>query len=566
MSNGPTTSSRSKHKKDAAQNPACEKTPAQTMSDLRARHQADASSPLGVGFLENPVGRRELVFSNLEQSQTIALETKLARSTFERIIEKPLPLKETQLMLFKLAQAYQGRFPIMLEGGTAIGKTYTVNLFSQLLYGEGAKIPDIYCNGQTDVAELTGKYVPSGMTPEQHRKVNEFLESDKGAGLKAELIKAGKGNYEHQELFTRACAALGLPVDRSQFEFQLGILPKAMTASHDDKGMLHYGPDGEGVMLHVQEVGMAPPGVANALLQLRGESGHLTEKIHIWEDGGREIRAGKGFFVVFSTNPPGSGFQERFPVDQALARGMIWVNLPERLSEESLRTAARHIFRCDKIPADQGTVIDLGRANELAEVLGDLCAKFHRLYEGETERGETGRRQKVPATIDSLWRVAGLVQSVQCLTKDGSSVDMVATLRNAIVAVYIDCLQDKAPLVPSKALKDAGKTSLGSRVLATFDTLLADRNIHGLPFRGKEKVACGEVIQTLTRELLVNTSPANDSTVIERAKKARSGLEIDTAIRKLEKLLDPKLAAKFSAAISEKAPRFEDSGKGGSLN
>lgn len=429
---------------------------------------------MGLAYHVNGNNEAEVVFSNLDGTAAISVPTPLSREAFNRILARTLPLDETKFILFKLAEAYDQKTPLMLEGGTAIGKTYAVNLFAKFLYGERAKIPDFYCNGQTDVSELLGKYVPCGASPADQARIKTFLDSEAGKVLKAELRQeAGSGPYSVKELYVRAAAELGLPLDRSNFEFQLGVLPKAMTAGHDENGLLQYRPDGPGVMLHIQEVGMAAPAVVNALLQIRGERGGHAPSIQVHQDGGREVVAGPGFFVVFSTNPPGKGFQERFEVDKALARGLSWVNLPDSLSDESVRKAAGTIFSFDSLPPKRGTIIDLKGERDLGEVLSVVMARFHKGYVEMLQNGEPGRKQKVPVTIDSMWRVAALVQQVQIPSQDGNSVDIVATLRRAVDGVYVQCLQDK-PDPLSRDMRTAGNNSLGAKVMAMFDQCLSN--------------------------------------------------------------------------------------------
>ncbi len=443
----------------------------------------------------------ELIFTDTDRKQFLSIPTAVNKEQFAKITENILALDETNYMLFELAKAYDLHTPIMFEGGTAIGKTFVVNAFAKLIYGENAIIPDFYCNGQTDVSELMGKYVPAGIKPEENAKIEKFLKSDAGAALKAELTSQGDGRYEHRELYVRAAAAIGINIDSSTFEFQLGVLPKAMTAEFDQSGNLAYKPDGKGVMLHIQELGMAAPSVVNALLKIRGERGEMAESIQIWEDGGRKLNAGPGFFTVFSTNPVGKGFQERFEIDKALARALHWVNLPDKLSDKSLRLATSKIFSFDKIPAGEQTVIDLSKHSELSSALGDVMSKFHKIYQEMLEKGETGRRQKVPATIDSLWKVAKLVQKIQIPNSDFSSIEMVRTLSEAVRGVYINCLEDKPNLFSNTSMQQAAKQTIGAALIDSFEQILHNSTTDLIKFRGSS-VTRAEQINTLTREAI----------------------------------------------------------------
>jgi MoxR-like ATPase len=509
-------------------------SPLERLRGLADRLETARGNEHGVGYHVDSTGQSSLVFSDIKGEQVVYIPTRLSRESFNKLMSRVLPLEETKFMLHELAKAYDQRTPIMLEGGTAIGKTYVVNLFAKLMYGEKAKIPDFYCNGQTDVSELLGKYVPAGIKPEEQKRVTDYLESEAGKILKAEILKETGGQYEFKELYTRAAAALGMAIDKTSFEFQLGALPRAMTAGHNKEGILNFVADGPGVMLHIQEVGMAAPSVVNALLQIRGEQGRITDSIQIWQDGGREIKSGPGFFVVFSTNPPGKGFQERFEVDKALARGLVWLNLPDQLSDESLRKAASKIFSFKDVPPQHSTVIDISRNPELGQVLGGVVAKFHKVYTEMVAQGEPGRKQKVPPTIDSMWRVAELVQEVQVLTPDGKSIDMVATLKKAISGIYVNCLQSKPDVIGTSDKRAVDKDSLGAKLLSALNEALTNEAVSKIQFRGSS-VTPESAIKTLTQEALFPKGASSKKTSPEIASVAevKERAEVSLKIRNL---------------------------------
>ncbi len=508
-------------------------TPRERLMQLANLSSVVDQTELGIGYYEGKDGKSELVFSHSSGEGVVAVPTRISKAEFDRILDKVLPMEETKHMLSALAQAYEQKTPIMLEGGTALGKTFVVNTFAKLLYGEKSAIPDFYCSGQTDVSELMGKYIPAGLKPDQIARVESFLKSDAGAALKADLREETGGPYEYKELFTRACAAVGLPVNESAFEFQLGVLPKAMTAGHDAQGRLHYTGDGPGVMLHIQEVGMAAPSVVNALLKARGDQGRLAESIQVWEDGGRLIKGGPGFFMVYSTNPAGKGYQERFEVDKALARALVWVNLPERLSDESMRKACSMIFSCKKLPPQKNTVIDLSQNEELGQVLGGVMAKFHKVYSEMLEKGEGGRKQKVPPTLDSLWRVAELVQENQVPTKDFKSIDMVETLKKSVQSIYINCLQDKKLPFEQRGLGSADKT-MGDKLMDSLGEILTNTTTAQIDFRGR-RTTPAEAIKTLTTEAM---SAGAAKPEVKKVESMRSGVKREGGVERVISTLE----------------------------
>lgn len=483
-------------------------SPKERLRTLAEKSAVAQDSELGVGYYESKSGQAELVFSDIESGVVVSIPTRATRAEVEKIVSSILPLEETKFMLMELAKAYDQKTPIMFEGGTAIGKTFAVNSFAKLIYGPKAVIPDFYCNGQTDVSELMGKYVPAGVKPEQQAIIKQYLNSDAGKALKAEIIAESGGQYEYKELYARAAVSIGIPIDEASFEFQLGVLPKAMTAGFDPNGDLEYTSDGPGVMMHIQEVGLASPSVINALLKIRGEQGRMAEEIQVWEDGGRRIKTGPGAFIVFSTNPVGKGFQERFEIDKALARSVVWVTLPDKLSDQSILKAASQIFSFDRIPPQKNTIVDLSKHSEITEILGGLMAKFHKIYGEMLEKGESGRRQKVPATIDSLWRVAELVQEVQVPKSNYEGIDLIKTLKKAVESIYINALQDKPYRFGGSAdLRNATKETLGGKILGAFDEILTHTTTSLIDFREK-RTTPKHALEVIEHELF--TTQEND--------------------------------------------------------
>lgn len=502
----------------------------------------DGSSVIAIASVD-PAGNRNVV----------TVPTRLSAEQFEAVKSDLLPLPETQLMLYELAVAYANRTPILLEGGTAIGKTFAVNTFAKLLYGPNAKIPDFYCNGQTDVSELMGKHVPAGLTPKQLETLTTYLKSEAGELLRVK-VKEENGRVDTKELMERAALDLGLPVQKGSFVFQLGVLPKAMTGTMSPEGIMLETHDGPGCMLHVQEVGMAAPSVINAFLKIRGEKGKLAADIQVHEDGGRLVEAGEEFFLVFSTNPPGEGFLERFTVDSALSRALVWKRLPDELSAESLRSVTSRIFDFAKVERREespGAIVDLAQHPELSEVIGTVAFRFHRAFMDNLRKGEPGRKQKVPATIDSLWKVAELVQNHQVDGPVGQNrIDLVETLKQAIRSIYIDSLQSKPSRLPGESLEEAAKakSSLGATLMAGLDALLSDSKLHGVPHEGKQ-VSPGEKILRLTPDFSAETS--TQKTVKEVTRDRQHTVKGRGLVKDLEGLLTAEQLADLRGKIEE---------------
>lgn len=494
----------------------------------------------GMAYLQPAEGPAQVIVKSLDGRHIAAVTTRLSKEEYGELLKRLLPIPETRHILFELAVAYSNRTPIMLEGGTAIGKTFAVNRFAEILYGLGAKIPDFYCNGQTDVSELMGKYVPAGLRTDQILKISRYLESDAGAALKAELEQ--KGVTAPHEVMEHAALQLRIPIQRGSFTFQLGILPRSMTSTMGADGLMIDTPDGPGCMLHLQEVGMAAPAVINALLKIRGEKGQLTTDIQVHEDGGRLITSGSEWFIVLSTNPPGKGFKERFEIDSALSRALVWKTLDDGLSTSSMHAVARKIFDFSRIDRREGSpsaVVDLSSHSELAQHLGDVALEFHLLYQQKLIDGEPGRRQKIPATIDSLWKLAQRLQNDQTLHAEKDCIDFEVTLKDAIKSLYIDALQDKPSLIEREQLSAQAqeRLSLGQALVGSLDAILNDRTKE-IEFRGFKQTRA-EILQHLSAEVFESSKESNTeaSTIEVRALDAKARIDLETSLKALGELL-----------------------------
>lgn len=352
------------------------------------------------------------------------LPSRCTQEEFDLLKSKIIMTKEAREILCYLAVAYRLRQQIMFVGPTAIGKTFLIKVFSKLIEGPDFDIFDFYCNAQTDASELMGKYVPN---------------PDKGT-----TMENGK-------------------VDEREFVFQWGVVPKAMTYTKGKEGLDVFPREsGFGTMLHIEEVGLAQPEIINALLKMRGEGGQITDHIQLWEDGGCRIHTGSNFWVVFSTNPPEGGYLGRNDIDPALARGMIFVKMPD-LGSDSMVLAADRIFsqefnalRKNKVAKscggsragqpfaqiggwddDFGMVYDIWKNKEILQGITQILAGFHESLKGTISNGSSGSSQKVPLTYDDMSRVAAFCSCHQVSDQATGRVDVCATLDNAIDLYYL---------------------------------------------------------------------------------------------------------------------------------
>jgi len=437
----------------------------------------------GYIYIGNPYEERPIV---------VKLETEATREDVEAIKKEIIPMKESYEMLTAMAQAYKLRQLLLIEGPTAIGKTFLVDKFTELLYGKGIKPLDFYCSGQTDVSELMAKWVPKTESGEERKKWEKFLETAEAQTKLSQIAQEVEGKEEFSQEQRLALVRKKLQElaeyaglsGRTQWSFQYGSVPKAMGLIRNPDGSFSFDEEqGEGFILHIQEIGLAEPQVVNALLKLRGERGELAKEIQLWENGGRRIKAGPKFWVVFSTNPP-EEYLARNEVDPALARGVVFKRM-EDLPPESLVLAAEYYFTYqlgDK-PQEkpEGCILDIWNYPEIGKLIARIISIFHTNLNKELQKGEKGRQQRIPLALDDMARVAAALIEFQIRDRDTGRLDLTETLRRHITYYYIDRLADEdLKKVMKESLNqllkgDVGKIEFEGKVLTlkeVFDILV----------------------------------------------------------------------------------------------
>ena len=397
-------------------------------------------------YIGNPYEERPII---------IKLETDATQEDVEVIKKREIiPMRESFEILVAMAMTYKHRQPLLIEGPTAIGKTYLAEKFTELLYGRGVKPLDFYCSGQTDVSELMAKWVPRVETEEEKRKWEQFLELSETQEKLYEIaqeVEQAEGLSPERKLalihtrLQELAKSAGLS-ERTEWRLQYGAVPKAMGLSLNPDGSFSYDEQrGMGFIIHIEEVGLAEPQVINALLKLRGERGKLAEEIQLWENGGRKIKAGPKFWAFFSTNPP-EEYLARNEVDPALARGVVFIRMGE-LSEESLRLAAEYYFtyKLGEKPKEkpEGCILDIWSHPEIGREIAEVVSAFHSDLNKELKKGEKGRQQRIPLTLDDMARVADALIDTQIRNKETGLLDLTETLKRLIHFYYLNRLADR---------------------------------------------------------------------------------------------------------------------------
>ncbi len=447
----------------------------------------------------------------LEQPGVVSIQTSRSREEVERIAQKIIPTREACDMMSFLAECYAMRLPALIEGPTALGKTYLIKKFNELLYGEGVAPLDFYCSGQTDVAELMARWVPKTSNKREQDLWQQFLRSEDGQKrLDAVVVEQNSqsGEVAHEVTIAalrRLAEEVGLS-GKTQWELQLGAVPKAMLGSHDAKGEFSYSEDNPiGCILHVEEVGLARPAVVNALLKVRGELGQVCQEIELWEDGGRRIKAGSKFWFVMSTNPP-EDYGAREPVDQALARGLVFRRYPSVDKSSYLMVARRYFgFEMGNRPKEPPPrcILPIYRHPELCAEVADFMAEFHACCVDQCRGGESGRAQRIPVTFDDMARVASFLLTCQVRDHATGGFDVVETLRRSVERMYLGRLLPEERVERGvNVLQEAGARPSGgqgltlrAKLTALFEQLLVGET--GIKTFEQKKLKRAEIFKVL---------------------------------------------------------------------
>ena len=416
----------------------------------------------------------------------VSIPTGASKEDVEQIIARISPIPEFCAMLSKLAECYELGLPLMIEGGTSVGKTFMVNKFTEMVYGKGVKPLDFYCSGQTDVSDLIGKWVPrEGVGDQVHQKWEQFLRSQHGQE-RLEVIADGIARTSDQmtpddqaRMYTaqmqRLAAEAGLSLN-SDFTFQLGAIPKAFMGEYVD-GKFQVREGAEGFIIHVQEAGLAKPSVLNALLRIRGEQGRIAESLQLWEDSGRVVNKGPRTFVVFTTNPA-DGYLDRKPIDPALSRGLEWQRFGEGLSDASVEMTARKIFTYslgnNEDPPSYRAKFDFRLAPEVGAAIGNAMAGIHQTIAKHLNSPDQDDPQVNPVVMDNMFKVAQMLQSHQ--VSAGETIDVGKTLMRAISRTYLErcspaARDDLRQLVQEALYGDTSKQELDGQLLSLAQRL-----------------------------------------------------------------------------------------------
>lgn len=404
----------------------------------------------GILFESKEVGGNKKNFVHIgnpfdARQPIVSIESFATEADVTAIKNEIIPIREAFNVLGILGTTYNQRQGVILEGPTAVGKTYLIKKFAELLDGKSALPVDFYCSGQTDVGELLAHFVPRTDNEGDKTKWQSFVASPQAREQFRQVgTRIAQADPEHRgevigTVMGELIESVGLSKS-TQWRLELGAVPQAFQ---------------ENKLLHVEEIGLAEPAVTNALLQLGGEHGRIANEVYIWQAGGMTIDRGSRTGLVASTNPP-EDYIERNEIDPALARRFVWVRLPD-ISPESMQTVAEYYltYRVGNKPelSDQDSrFLDISQYPEIGKQIAVMVGEFHLRMDRELRtQGEPGRRQKVFLTMDDIARLADYVLKFQVLSPETGRLDLPQTVMNGLELYYLGRLTDKGVGTSTKA-------------------------------------------------------------------------------------------------------------------
>lgn len=390
----------------------------------------------------------------------VKFESFASREDLEAIIATISATPESLEILQAMALTSQQSRGLINEGPTSRGKTYLFNRFTELKFGKGVRPVDFYCNGQTDTMSLMAKWVPKTEDSEDEARWARYTESAAGRSALKGIIEGARketqGAEEIQKQFVELAKHAGITKTVSQWQFQYGALPRAMTMpKHPTKSVSADNPP-RGIYMHIQEVGLAETHVIDALLQLGGEKGRLAGEIQLWEDGGRPVPSGPEFWIYYSTNEP-ENYPNRQGIDQALARRNTFLKLgAESSASRQFKQYLDNGVPFERMPQSLRAQIEAGQKNvifpisasegayssadavEMRLLVSDVLSDFHEKLKGAMADKSIEQRTKQKFELtDDEWNM------VYDFMRRFESPDLEATLDRAVYFHYIARFTEK---------------------------------------------------------------------------------------------------------------------------
>jgi MoxR-like ATPase len=188
-------------------------------------------------------------------------------------------------LLKKIAISLRQGDPVLIEGGTSIGKTTAVRL---LCARGGYEVHYVNLNGATDIEDLMGRYIPN------HER---------------------RSSTDPEYVFADGKVTSGLRQEEGKIK-----------------------------VIVLDEFGAAAPNISIRLHEVIDALERGGEVV-LSEDASERLVVDKGKTkVVALTNPPGRGYLQREPLDPAQLRRWVYLKEPNELPDDTLTHSTRALF------------------------------------------------------------------------------------------------------------------------------------------------------------------------------------------------------------------------------
>jgi len=325
--------------------------------------------------------------------------------------------------------------PLLLEGEAAVGKSHTIEYLAHLCNREVYRMS---LNGQTDTADLIGKWVPRTDTVRKRIETllrnPEVCASEEAKRLITQKTRIAKAQGEEiapesaqascgltkEEMETIATLE-GIEVPEGDWVWQDGDIPKQMKT---------------GAWSVLDEVNTCEPQILVRLNALLERGGQLV----LSEDGSKVVDRHKDFRLFATVNPPGGRFKGRIPLSAE------WISRWNYQNVGDLPKAVRaaRLMAAEGVPVGEVKIEKLNLAGSdeitegknLADFYGvdwvrDLFTKYAEFVESVREmlsNGEIARDQTQVFDFDPRddWRFREYIR------KFHESGNIIKTIKDAI--------------------------------------------------------------------------------------------------------------------------------------
>ncbi len=299
-----------------------------------------------------------------------------------------------QPMQRDLAVAFHAGQPLLMEGGTSLGKTSTVRKMCAEL---GYELYYINLNGGSDPENLMGRYIPNAGRKEPGDPEYTFADGPVTAGLKQEEGK-----------------------------IRVILIDELNSATSDTLIRLHE-------VLDALEVGGS---------------------VVLTEDGSESIATDKAKTkIVGLTNPPGKGYLDRKPLDPAQLRRWVYKKYPDQLPAGTFEYVTDAIFFGKADPVESGekapqhyksrntqlTIAELQVAPEYRSLVKAYEA-LHGAAVGLLKKRSIAADQPQLFTFDDRMEPRRILNFVRTFAKNTSGESLIEAFKSAFTYYYLDKL------------------------------------------------------------------------------------------------------------------------------